>query len=1287
VIPALLALLVAAAPAAGQEPRFVQALVSTGPGGVPADGDSTAPSISLDGATVAFHSSAGNLSQLDGDRVPDVYARQGGAADVILVSVSSGAAPVKGDGASLLPSVSGDGRLVLFASVAKNLVAGDLNGQTDIFLRDIAARTTVLASVSSAGVQGDGASDLGVLSAGGGHAVFQSLAGNLGGAPAPAGIYRIHVRDLEAGTTARIDLPDGRPADRDCLRPDPSRDGRWVVFHSASAGFDDRDAGDLDDVFRHDLRTSQTVRVSVPALAGAPADGPSSNARISADGRFVAFESLASNLVARDTNRTADVFVRDMLVGSIERVSVADGGEEAKLASSTNDISADGRFVLFETVAALVPEDRNGSIDVYARDRLRSRTILVSATFLGGAPAAADGDSSGGATSGDGLRIAFASAAVDIVPEDARSNSDVYVLGIERAPDGPFPASNHVLVESGGAVRQVGLDGTLTGRSLANAEVEGMAVDGASVLWVAGGGVLRRFQALGLEPLAGDPVQLPAGAVRDIAAAGGFAFVAVEGLIIRAGGDGDPVLLALDGGPEAVSLALDPHRHLWVGAAHAGFHEILELSLDLEVLNRIRRAAADPFREIACDGRGGLVARSRRSLARLSPAGGLLWSADVPEGHAVAIDAAGNAYTLAGPEVRGFSPGGKPFLRVPHGGGPVAPAGSRLAVDGEGRVWVLVEGARSALRFDPAADRVLVEEITVPVLGRQPAGDPTGYLAANVTSQRGDMDGDGFLNRDETLDRFNPFAAADPPPARRLPPLTDLSATSLGSRRVRLDWATAEPYAFFHVFRDRRPIPGSPFAAALAARGVIDTQVPGGLHRYRVIGQGLQGRGGGAGLGTGEDDIEEPFSIATETPITLGEGGLIASVTLDAPPDAVAHDAAASRVLVALEGGILLTLGEDLAFVSEAALPAAPFASAEVRGMTVDAADPLAPLYLLLGDGRVFKSVGAADPALEVTLTGVPPSAAGFTGLAISGDLFATMAGPDLDCLIGFLRTTGAHQPGAETSLSGVLGQPIAVTGGLAEIGGGLLAGTGDGSGSSTIERVSRLDVGGGFAVSDAGANLTLGALGSMDIAGFDFAPGLGLVVADRGGSRVAILEASFAGSLRLLSVTPPVGSYNQTTPGVSLEGMGLGNEVADLWVGFDGAAVPIQAFDPVTGTLTVNADAPGRPLAVEVEVFSSTGFDSIPSGFTFGFERGDANDDTAVDISDAMRIFLFLFSGGANPPCPDAADVDDSGAIEITDGIRLLDFLFRGVSEPAPPHPFHGLDAEDDDPLGCGEE
>ena len=144
-------------------------------------------------------------------------------------------------------------------------------------------------------------------------AVFSSRAGNLAGSQAPRGTSRIHVRDLDKRTTLRIDLPGGAPVDADCLLPDISADGRFVVFQTASAGFGE-DENDFQDVYLHDLLTRRTTRVSV-ASDGTEGNGYSYWPTISGDGRFVAFHSTATNFVPDDTNGTHDVFVHDRETG------------------------------------------------------------------------------------------------------------------------------------------------------------------------------------------------------------------------------------------------------------------------------------------------------------------------------------------------------------------------------------------------------------------------------------------------------------------------------------------------------------------------------------------------------------------------------------------------------------------------------------------------------------------------------------------------------------------------------------------------------------------------------------------------------------------------------------------------------------------------------------------------------------------------------------------------------------------------------------------------------------
>jgi hypothetical protein len=172
----------------------------------------------------------------------------------------------------------------------------------------------------------------------------------------------------------------------------------------------------------------ETIRVSVDA-SGAEGNYTSYDAAISSDGFLVAFTSYATNLVPGDTNNTLDVFLRDRVAGTTERVSVGPGGVEGNEASgalSTNAISANGRFVVFGSIASnLVPGDTNGpAYDLFVRDRVAGTTERVTVTS-GGAQLLAD--SSQPAISGDGRYVAFFSLATNVVPNDTNGVRDVFV--------------------------------------------------------------------------------------------------------------------------------------------------------------------------------------------------------------------------------------------------------------------------------------------------------------------------------------------------------------------------------------------------------------------------------------------------------------------------------------------------------------------------------------------------------------------------------------------------------------------------------------------------------------------------------------------------------------------------------------------------------------------------------------------------------------------------------------------------------------------------------------------
>ena len=172
------------------------------------------------------------------------------------------------------------------------------------------------------------------------------------------------------------------------------------------------------------------LRVAV-SVTGAPADGESWVAGISADGRFVAFTSRADNLVPDDANGQVDAFVRDLQYGQIERVSVAEGGKQGNLDSAANSISAAGRYVVFDSAASnLVEGDLNDKRDVFVRDRLRGKTTLVSVSSRG---RQGNGDSSSGVISANGRYVAFVSGATTLVPRDSNQAADVFVRDLKTS--------------------------------------------------------------------------------------------------------------------------------------------------------------------------------------------------------------------------------------------------------------------------------------------------------------------------------------------------------------------------------------------------------------------------------------------------------------------------------------------------------------------------------------------------------------------------------------------------------------------------------------------------------------------------------------------------------------------------------------------------------------------------------------------------------------------------------------------------------------------------------------
>ena len=393
------------------------------------------------------------------------------------VSVSS--AGDQGDGISDLNAVSSDGRYIAFRSQATNLVLGDTNGAHDVFMRDSQTSVTERVSVDSSGNEGDDASrvDPGAISADGRYVAFTSWASNLVLGDAN-GFSDIFVRDRQTGTTERVTTgssgsyfasisADGRYVvfvssynvfvyDRQTgaktnigtitngQRPAMSADGRYIGFASGASNLVPDDTNGKTDLFVRDRGTWAVERVSVDSSGGQSNDY-SGDPAISADGRYLSFMSAASNLVSGDTNGVADIFVRDRQTGTTERVSVDSSGNQGLGDSKWwNAISADGRYVAFYSEANnLVPGDTNFTGDTFLRDRQAATTQRVSVDSAGN-QTHIQGSSNYLTMSADGRFVAFQSYAMNLVPGDTNGQQDVFVrdrgaVGVEPPTPTPTP--------------------------------------------------------------------------------------------------------------------------------------------------------------------------------------------------------------------------------------------------------------------------------------------------------------------------------------------------------------------------------------------------------------------------------------------------------------------------------------------------------------------------------------------------------------------------------------------------------------------------------------------------------------------------------------------------------------------------------------------------------------------------------------------------------------------------------------------------------------------------------
>ena len=290
--------------------------------------------------------------------------------------------------------------------------------------------STVRASVASDGSQSGPNVGQMDLSTDGRYVVFTTSASNFF---TTNGWYQVGRHDLATGATILVSAdPNGGPSLGSSETPRVSADGRYVAWPTTAHNLTPGDDNPHWDVYLHDVETGENWLVS-RTLDGTAGNASSFNPSISADGRYVAFTSAVSDLVAGDTNGAADVFVFDRVAGTVERVSTDAAGAQGDLFSVGASISADGRYVAFESLATVFhPADVNGSVDVFVKDRATGAVTMVTVR-PDGLPANYGGNQP--SISGDGRFVAFSSTSTDLGPADwpLGGTTDVFLRDLQAA--------------------------------------------------------------------------------------------------------------------------------------------------------------------------------------------------------------------------------------------------------------------------------------------------------------------------------------------------------------------------------------------------------------------------------------------------------------------------------------------------------------------------------------------------------------------------------------------------------------------------------------------------------------------------------------------------------------------------------------------------------------------------------------------------------------------------------------------------------------------------------------
>jgi Tol biopolymer transport system component len=399
--------------------------------GTEGDGASYEAAASASGKLVVFGSFASNLVAGDGNGASDIFLRDRRAETTTLLSADSGGN--EGNGHSNDPCISASGRWVLFQSNASDLAAGDENSVYDVFLLDRKTGEMRILSQAEDGTPGNGHSYVygASLSANGRYATFYSDATNLvpGDLNNRVDVFFVDVK------TGRISLvsgaQDGTFGDGDSLDPSLSPNGRYVAFHSNSTDLVPGVDNGQYQIYEWDRKTGALHHAS-PSFLGGPGNDDSYDPVVSSNGASVAFYSDATDLSdGADTNSRPDVFLYDFRTGTMTRLSDTTEGNQGTGYSYECSISQSGRLVVFYTDSGLLAEDVNGNYDAYAYDVKIGILRMISKNEDG---AVGDGDSYVFSTclTPSGRWMVYSTAASNLVPNDANGEYDVFLVDPRR---------------------------------------------------------------------------------------------------------------------------------------------------------------------------------------------------------------------------------------------------------------------------------------------------------------------------------------------------------------------------------------------------------------------------------------------------------------------------------------------------------------------------------------------------------------------------------------------------------------------------------------------------------------------------------------------------------------------------------------------------------------------------------------------------------------------------------------------------------------------------------------